>query len=83
MNRFWEITASDGKNYKTKFYSLDAIIAVGYRVNSKLATDFRIWATKTLKEFISKGFVLEMNVSNRAKRRLCPAIAGLPRNLLV
>jgi hypothetical protein len=62
---------------------LDAIIAVGYRVNSKLATDFRIWATKTLKEFISKGFVLEMNVSNRAKRRLCPAIAGLPRNLLV
>ena len=40
------------------FYSLDAIIAVGYRVNSKEATDFRIWATKTLKEFIKKGFVL-------------------------
>jgi len=54
-----EYTASDGKNYKTKFYSLDAIIAVGYRVNSKRATDFRIWATKTLKEFITKGFVLD------------------------
>ena len=43
---------------KLKFYSLDAIIAVGYRVNSKEATDFRIWATKTLKEYIKKGFVL-------------------------
>ena len=52
------ITANDGKNYNTNFYSLDAIIAVGYRVNSKEATDFRIWATKTLKEFIKKGFVL-------------------------
>ena len=40
------------------FYSLDAIIAVGYRVNSKQATDFRIWATNTLKEYIKKGFVL-------------------------
>jgi len=52
-------TASDGKNYKTKFYSLDAVIAVGYRVNSKQATAFRIWATNTLKEFIIKGFVLD------------------------
>ena len=41
------------------FYSLDAIIAVGYRVNSYQATQFRIWATKTLKEFITKGFVLD------------------------
>ena len=46
------ITANDGKNYNTNFYSLDAIIAVGYRVNSKEATDFRIWATNTLKEYI-------------------------------
>ena len=52
------ITASDGKDYNTNFYSLDAIIAVGYRVNSKEATAFRIWATNTLKEYIKKGFVL-------------------------
>ena len=51
-------TASDGKNYKTQHYNLDAIIAVGYRVNSKKATRFRQWATKTLKEYITKGFVL-------------------------
>lgn len=54
-----EITASDGKNYKTKYYNLDAIISVGYRVNSAKATQFRIWATQTLKEFIIKGFVLD------------------------
>ena len=52
------VTASDGKKYKTNFYNLDVIIAVGYRVNSKEATDFRIWATKTLKEYIKKGFVV-------------------------
>lgn len=54
-----EKTASDGKRYKTKYYNLDAIIAVGYRVNSKKATQFRIWATKTLKEYIMKGYVLD------------------------
>ena len=52
------VTASDGKTYKTKIYNLDAIIAVGYRVNSKKATEFRIWATKVLKEYIQKGFAL-------------------------
>lgn len=52
-------TATDGKNYPTQFYSLDAIIAVGYRVNSKKATKFRIWATNVLKEFTIKGFVLD------------------------
>ena len=51
-------TASDGKNYLTNFYNLDAIIAVGYRVNSKKATEFRIWATKILKEYMTKGFAL-------------------------
>lgn len=56
-----ETTASDGKNYKTKFYNLDAIISLGYRVNSNKATQFRIWATKTLKEYIIKGFVLDDN----------------------
>lgn len=54
-----EHTADDDKSYKTTFYNLDAIIAVGYRVNSKQATQFRIWATNTLKEFIVKGFVLD------------------------
>lgn len=52
------ITASDGKNYKTKIYNLDAIIAVGYRINSKKATEFRIWATKILKDYMTKGFAL-------------------------
>jgi len=51
-------TASDGKNYQTSFYNLDAIIAVGYRVNSQRATQFRIWATQVLREYIIKGFVL-------------------------
>ena len=52
-------TAADGKNYPTNFYNLDAIISVGYRVNSLQATHFRIWATKVLKEYIQKGFVLD------------------------
>ncbi len=51
-------TAPDGKKYLTKFYNLDAIIAVGYRVNSKRATQFRIWATQVLREYIIKGFIL-------------------------
>ncbi len=54
-----EHTAEDGKNYQTKFYNLDAIISVGYRVNSAKATQFRIWATQALKEYIIKGFVLD------------------------
>lgn len=53
-----EITAEDGKRYNTDVYSLDAIIAVGYRINSKKATNFRIWATKVLKEYMTKGFAL-------------------------
>src|SRR3989339_44066 len=54
-----EHTAKDGKKYKTLFYNLDAIISVGYRVNSTQATRFRIWATQTLREFVIKGFVLD------------------------
>jgi len=54
-----ERTATDGKRYSTRHYNLDAIIAVGYRVNSNAATQFRIWATATLREFIIKGFVLD------------------------
>jgi hypothetical protein len=63
-----ERTASDGKKYKTKFYNLDAIISVGYRVNSYQATQFRIWATKTLKEYIIKGFVLDDERLKQGKR---------------
>ena len=53
-----EITAEDRKKYSTKFYNLDAIISVGYRVNSRQATHFRIWATQVLKEYIVKGFAM-------------------------
>ena len=52
-------TAADGKNYQTNFYNLDAIISVGYRVKSAVATQFRIWATQRLREYIVKGFVLD------------------------
>ena len=51
-------TANDGKRYNVLHYNLDAIIAVGYRINSKKATEFRIWATKVLKEYMIKGFTL-------------------------
>lgn len=54
-----ETTAADGKNYSTRYYNLDAIIAVGYRVNSKKATLFRIWANRILKEYVIKGYVMD------------------------
>jgi hypothetical protein len=57
--RKFRTTAADGKNYLVNFYNLDAIISVGYRVNSAQATQFRIWATQTLREFVIKGFVLD------------------------
>jgi hypothetical protein len=63
-----ETTAADGKKYFTAFYNLDAIIAVGYRVNSRQATQFRIWATMTLREFIIKGFVLDDERLKEGKR---------------
>lgn len=59
VDRIIRSTGEDGKNYNLQFYNLDMIIAVGYRVNSRKATDFRIWATKTLKDFIIKGFVVD------------------------
>lgn len=61
-------TAPDNKKYSTKFYNLDVIISVGYRVNSKNATQFRIWATKTLKEYIIKGFVLDEELLKNGTR---------------
>jgi len=59
VSRDFRHTASDGKEYITTFYNLDAIISIGYRVNSKRATQFRIWATKVLKQFAIKGYVLD------------------------
>src|SRR3989344_3741868 len=55
----FSVTASDGKKYKTKHYNLDAIISIGYRVNSTNATLFRMWATERLKEYIIKGFTMD------------------------
>ena len=57
--RIFRTTAQDGKNYNTNFYNLDVIISVGYRVKSQQGTQFRIWATKTLREYIIKGFVMD------------------------
>ncbi|MDR2449194.1 MAG: virulence RhuM family protein [Prevotellaceae bacterium] len=57
-----EHTANDGKIYQTKFYNLDAILSVGYRVNSINATLFRIWATRTLKEYLLKGYAINQRV---------------------
>jgi len=51
-------TANDGKTYRVEYYNLDAIISVGYRVNSKRGTQFRIWANKVLKEYLVRGFAL-------------------------
>jgi len=56
--RNFRITAPDGKTYKTNFYNLDVIISVGYRVKSKNGTQFRIWATKTLKQHLIKGYTI-------------------------
>ena len=52
-------TAEDGKNYKTKYYNLDAIISVGFKVNSKRAIEFRLWAINILKQYSVKGYVLD------------------------
>ena len=52
-------TASDGKNYLTQFYNLDAIISVGYRVNSIRATQFRQWATSVLRQYAVRGYVID------------------------
>ena len=66
-----ETTAEDGKIYQTNFYNLDAIIAVGYRVNSKKATQFRIWATGVLREYIIKGFALDDVMLKNGRSFIC------------
>jgi len=65
--RNFRTTAADEKNYATNFYNLDIIISLGYRVNSSKATQFRIWATQTLKEYVIKGFVLDDDRLKEAK----------------
>lgn len=55
----FSVTASDGKNYRTKHYNLDAIIAVGYRINTKRATAFRQWATNILRDYAIRGYIID------------------------
>ena len=55
-------TAKDGKQYRTKFYNLDVIISVGYRVKSKQGTQFRIWATNVLREYLLKGYAINQRM---------------------
>ena len=62
------LTASDGKKYKTKLYNLDVIISVGYRVKSKTGTQFRIWATNTLKSYLLKGYAIQNRIENMEKK---------------
>lgn len=57
--RYFRTTAADGKNYNTIHYNLDMIISLGYRVKSKIATNFRRWATERLKEYMIKGFTMD------------------------
>ena len=59
-----EYTANDGKNYKTGFYNLDAILSVGYRVNSKNATAFRIWANSVLKDYLLRGYAINYRLDS-------------------
>ena len=63
-----EHTASDGKNYSTKFYNLDAILSVGYRVNSVNATKFRQWANKVLKDYLLRGYSINQCLLNKERR---------------
>jgi len=64
-----EYTAADGKDYKTGFYNLDAILSVGYRVNSHNATQFRIWANGVLKEYLLRGYIVNQRI-DRIERKL-------------
>ena len=92
--RKFRTTASDGKNYNTQFYNLDAIIAVGFRVNSTRAIQFRQWATGVLRDFAIRGYVLDklrntgscktgyLNLTSTAmSKRLCKAVAPEPAPL--
>jgi len=70
-------TARDGKVYKVVFYNLDMILSVGYRVNSKVATQFRIWATKILKQHITKGFTINQKIINKNRQEFLKAVEDI------
>ena len=68
--RNFRITAADGKSYQTKYYNLDMIISLDYCIKSKIATQFRQWATKHLNEYIRKGFTKELKqIENKTKEK--------------
>ena len=75
-----ELTASDGKVYKTKVYNLDAILSVGYRVNSKNATLFRRWANKVLKDYLLKGYSINQRI-NQLENKIDSKLATHDRQL--
>ncbi len=75
-------TASDGKTYNTKFYNLDVIISVGYRVNSKKATQFRIWATQVLKKYLTKGYAINREkITQKRMLELEKALKFIKKNI--
>ncbi|MBK9092851.1 MAG: virulence RhuM family protein [Anaerolineae bacterium] len=75
-------TAADGKTYQVEYFNLDAILSVGYRVNSKRGTQFRIWATRTLKEHLIRGYTLhERSLRERGIEDLKQAVGLLARTL--
>ncbi|SDC16302.1 virulence RhuM family protein [Niabella drilacis] len=71
-----EHTTLDGKKYKTKFYNLDVILSVGYRVNSKNATQFRIWANRILKECLVKGYAINEKRLEEQRHRPLSVLVG-------
>lgn len=71
------ITATDGKNYKTKFYNFDAIISVGYRIKTKTATNFRIWATQKLKEYLVQGYTINPSVVEKNYNQFLQAVEDI------
>ena len=78
-----ERTASDGKQYNTKFYNLDAILSVGYRVNSNQATQFRIWATEVLKQHLVRGYsTYDKRLSERGLQELQQTVELLQKTLI-
>jgi len=77
--RNFRITAADGKSYDTQFYNLDVVISVGYRVKSKRGTQFRIWATQTLKEHLTRGYTLNRQRLEQNARELEAALKLVQR----